>query len=506
MQSKLNTDNRLQYCAKLQMRNFIFVLLLAGPIFSQPNHARLLTQHDLSVKSDNHFLHLENRGGQFLPEMGWKAVDENSQLYIQCKDSLPKEGSLLIDVTHFNPVEQNLHEIKHHIINLYSRVYTNNKDIFNTSGSWCNIRTGSWYSDGPGKAGLKLLAAPEGIDTRSEARCIQSATWDIDATYTFRITWTTSTIYCFLDDKLITRLHFANQAEPFRYILIGKDNLIWGYSAQPGPIYKNLRLYIPGDPLPAIDETPPQLLSVQALSNTQIKLEFDEPLDSVSAVNLAHYRLEPQKNILSAAYANKERMITLVTEPLEENVAYELFVRNIIDASPQANTFFQTSLTLEYSNQLIISNLTPGRYNVAHLAIGDSVYIDRDFRLVSWPDDDIYHWIRTANDDKYSTDPSFLTFTSNKTIQVKIAIDSDILTLPGWLENEQWQKSEQTVETEDTRYQLWEKNYRAGQIVLGGNEGDRSSSMYLVMIREYPTTGIDTIPPAAPVRVRIDRK
>jgi hypothetical protein len=488
------------------MRNLIFVLLLAGPVFSQPDHARLLTQHDLSDSGDNHFLHVENRRGQFLLEMGWKAVDENSQLFIQCKDTLPKEGSLLIDVTHFNPVEQNLHEIKHHIINLYSRVYTNNKDIFNTIGSWCNIRTGSWYSDGPGKAGFKLLAAPEGIDTRSEARCIQSATWDLDETYTFRITWTTSTIYCFLDDKLITSLPFGNQAEPFRYILIGKDNLIWGYSAQPGPIYKNLRLYIPGDSIPAFDETPPQLLSVQALSNTQIKLEFDEPLDRVSAVNLAHYRLEPQKGIVSAVYSDKEKAVTLVTEPLEEHVAYELFVQNIIDASPQANTLAQSSLAFEYSNQLIITNLTPGHYKVSHIAIGDSVYIDRDFRLVSWPNDDTYHWIRTANDDKYSTDPSFLTFMSNKAIQIKIAIDSDNLTFPGWIENEQWQKTDQTVKTEDTLYELWEKKYSPGQIVLGGNEGDRSSSMYLVMIREYPTTGIDTVPPAAPVRVRIDRK
>ncbi|NTW36100.1 MAG: hypothetical protein HGB17_08215 [Syntrophobacteraceae bacterium] len=82
---------------------------------------------------------------------------------IALASTLPYEGTFVIDVTNFDPVSQNTVENKQHIINLYSRIYENNKDIFETDGSWCNIRTGVGYSTGPGVAGFKFLAAARGL-------------------------------------------------------------------------------------------------------------------------------------------------------------------------------------------------------------------------------------------------------------------------------------------------------------------------------------------------------
>ncbi|HPM60205.1 MAG TPA: hypothetical protein PLN72_11540, partial [bacterium] len=49
---------------------------------------------------------------------------------------------------------------------------------------------------------------------------------------------------------------FSGQIEPFKYILIGKDNLIWGYCAQPGPWYFDLRIYEKGEAV-VEDRVPP---------------------------------------------------------------------------------------------------------------------------------------------------------------------------------------------------------------------------------------------------------
>ncbi len=222
------------------------LLLPAVRLCSQPAHARLIYSHSLLNATPGAGESIVNSGGGFVAGKGWQATTENSQLRITLASALPFEGTFIINVTNFDPVSQNLpDDIKQHIINLYSRIYDNNKDIFETDGSWCNIRTGVGYSTGEGVAGFKFLAAARGIDTRDEERCIEDHTWSLTRTYEFKIIWTATYIYCYLDGSLMSRLPFAGQIEPFRYLLIGRDNLIWGYGAQPGVIFSNVRIYGP---------------------------------------------------------------------------------------------------------------------------------------------------------------------------------------------------------------------------------------------------------------------
>lgn len=222
------------------------LLLPAVRLCSQPAHTRLIYSHSLLNATPAAGESIVNSGGGFVAGKGWQATTENSQLRITLASALPFEGTFIINVTNFDPVSQNLpDDIKQHIINLYSRIYDNNKDIFETDGSWCNIRTGVGYSTGEGVAGFKFLAAARGIDTRDEERCIEDHTWSLTRTYEFKIIWTATYIYCYLDGSLMSRLPFAGQIEPFRYLLIGRDNLIWGYGAQPGVIFSNVRIYGP---------------------------------------------------------------------------------------------------------------------------------------------------------------------------------------------------------------------------------------------------------------------
>ncbi|MBN2355877.1 hypothetical protein JXO59_07175 [candidate division KSB1 bacterium] len=220
------------------------VFLWASFAIAQPSHTRLIYSHSLLNGTPTAGETIVNSGGAYIAGKGWQASTSASQLTITLAEPLPYEGTFVIDVTNFDPASQYVEDLKLHIINLYSRVYYNNKDIFYTDGSWCNIRTGIAYSTNPGvTAGFKFLAAARGIDTRDEQRCIEDHTWNLADIHQFKITWTRSSIYCSMDGVVYSTLPFSGQIEPFKYLLIGKDNLIWGYAAQPGVIYGNLRIY-----------------------------------------------------------------------------------------------------------------------------------------------------------------------------------------------------------------------------------------------------------------------
>ncbi|NIA31784.1 MAG: hypothetical protein GWP06_17975, partial [Actinobacteria bacterium] len=232
---------------KRQLFLFSLIFIISFPLlhaFAQPNHTKLLYSDPLDNANSGTFSRFENNSGTFIAGRGWQAVNQNSQLFIEIPQILPTEGTMILDVTNFDPVSQNA-DTKQQIINLYSQE-NGSKDIFDTNGSWTNIRTGTGYTAGEGTAGFKFLAAPHGVDTRDEKRCIEDATWDLNATYEFKIIWTTSKIYCYFNGSEQAVFNFSGQVEAFRYIFLGTDNV---YTAQPGPIYSNLRIYTTdGDP------------------------------------------------------------------------------------------------------------------------------------------------------------------------------------------------------------------------------------------------------------------
>ena len=218
------------------MRKYSMLLLMAGMLWNTASGAVLFSD-PLDRATSTAIGQMQNRNGTFITGSGWKATASNSQLMITLPSPLPSSGSLIVDVRNFDPVSQNI-ETKQQIINLYSQE-NGSKAIFESNGSWINIRTGTGYSTGEGVAGFKMLAAPRGIDTRDEVRIMEDATWNLNKTYEFRITWDKSSASVYLDGQKCYTLPFKGQVEMFRYIFLGTDNV---YVAQPGVIYSNLRI------------------------------------------------------------------------------------------------------------------------------------------------------------------------------------------------------------------------------------------------------------------------
>ena len=147
----------------------------------------------------------------------------------------------------------------------------------------------------------------------------------------------------------------------------------------------------------------------------------------------------------------------------------------------------------------LISELSRPGYRVGTLSVGQRVYVDRDYVFTQVPEDlRGQAYISTANDDKTATGDSFLSFRISRECDVYVGYDSSIPTTPGWLSS--WTRTTRSVQTSDTVFELYRKHFGAGTVVLGANEGDVHSSMYVVVVIPGRDTGgsVDTTPPAPP--------
>ena len=138
------------------------------------------------------------------------------------------------------------------------------------------------------------------------------------------------------------------------------------------------------------------------------------------------------------------------------------------------------------SAQLVISNLTVSsgkNYEIVAngLQTGALAYIDRTYTYSSVPallQGTTY--IKTANDDKALSGASFITFDVNQDVIVYVAHDDAIGTRPSWLTSSYTDTGDNLVTT-DTSLSIFENNFLAGMVTLGGNEGS-TDSMYSVVV------------------------
>ncbi|MBD3384330.1 T9SS type A sorting domain-containing protein [candidate division KSB1 bacterium] len=222
----------------------LFCLLFSTIAFAQRDGEQLIFSANLDHLLESELCSMINKGGTFIKGEGWQATSVESQLFIELQKALPYEGTFIVRAKNFDPESQN-ERGKQQIINLYS-CKCGDKSIFYTDGSWCNVRTGNKYLwlKNDSLAYFKFLAAPRGFDTRLEVRCFDAAhKWDLNHEYEFKISWNRQRILCYMDDVEYANLKFEGQTVPFKYIFLGTDNLIWGYGAQPGPVYSGLEIY-----------------------------------------------------------------------------------------------------------------------------------------------------------------------------------------------------------------------------------------------------------------------
>jgi hypothetical protein len=139
---------------------------------------------------------------------------------------------------------------------------------------------------------------------------------------------------------------------------------------------------------------------------------------------------------------------------------------------------------------LLISELRPASLDVGALQAGDPYYVDRDYTLKSIPsplDDAV--WIRTANDDKFSAEESYLSFVTAGPVTLYVGFDPRALSLPDWLEG--WTATEARIEVAGEvfrRFRVYRRDFEPGPVTLGGTSargvrwGSEGRSHYLVAV------------------------
>jgi hypothetical protein len=134
-------------------------------------------------------------------------------------------------------------------------------------------------------------------------------------------------------------------------------------------------------------------------------------------------------------------------------------------------------------------------YRWTTLSAGQTVYSDRSYTYLSVPS--VLNGqlvLQTANNDKQSTDSSFIGFTVNQNSTVYVmdapanaTLESDWLNAAhGWT-LQSYTATISTASGGTRQVRVWSKVFAAGsQVTLGGNDGTSDSNMYTVVIA--PTT------------------
>ncbi|NQT26121.1 T9SS type A sorting domain-containing protein, partial [candidate division KSB1 bacterium] len=120
-------------------------------------------------------------------------------------------------------------------------------------------------------------------------------------------------------------------------------------------------------------------------------------------------------------------------------------------------------------------------------------YIDRDYQIAAIPDTlESILWIKTSNDDKTNQDDEFLNFKLKNRSNVIVAYDANIRNRPDWLSD--WAKyPENIIDSRGTEFDLYYKEYDAGDVTLGGNFGGTNDNMYFVLLQQLEFGGEEQI-------------
>ena len=247
------------------------------------------------------------------------------------------------------------------------------------------------------------------------------------------------------------------------------------------------------------DDQPPQPLTAVLNTENELVVTFSEKVERISAETISNYTISPAVQITAARLSNDQLKVKLVTASHTPGQTYTISIENIRDLAGTPNVMPQAkSLTYELTDRLIISELSPSTYRLDTLTVNDRYYLDRDFTLLQIPEICTgFTWIMTENDDKNETDAHWLSFRTNLSVTILVAYDMSAPALPGWLKS--WQDTGRHIgTTDDSPLQLYRKNFPAGQVVLGANEGTQSSSMYIVLVKATEGAASDATPPSVP--------
>lgn len=137
-----------------------------------------------------------------------------------------------------------------------------------------------------------------------------------------------------------------------------------------------------------------------------------------------------------------------------------------------------------------ITGLLPNTTELASLDIGSEPYQTGDEILKEFPlRVQSSLWVKTVPADATDTSSSYITFQTDRNINVYVAYQADA-TKPTWLDG--WEELEDTVETTSYSFSLYRKIFVPGSVSIPGNQygGGDADQMYLVALNEntYPIT------------------
>ncbi len=247
------------------------------------------------------------------------------------------------------------------------------------------------------------------------------------------------------------------------------------------------------------DAVPPEPVEVKLISENQLAVIFNEKVEKNSAEEIGNYSITPAIQITSAVLSPNSTTATLTTGTHSTNQVYSLTIDRIADLAKTPNLMSgPKTLTYKLDAGLRISDINPSSYRLDTLQVNDPYYTDRDFKLVQIPAIcSGYAWIMTENDDKNQSDAHWLSFRVNVSVSVLIGFDKSITPLPQWLSD--WENTgEQIVTTDDSPLLIYRKDFPAGDVVLGANEGGDKGSMYIVLVGQGTGNIKDTRAPAIP--------
>ena len=122
---------------------------------------------------------------------------------------------------------------------------------------------------------------------------------------------------------------------------------------------------------------------------------------------------------------------------------------------------------------------------------GAKPYTDRDYELKDVPAALVgLDFIQTANNDDGSRGEGWLSFEALMPVRIHVAFDTRAVAVPAWI-REHYRRSDQRIQADHWAFQLYSRDYPAGQIELGGNTDDGKpggKGNYIVVLEPLPLT------------------
>jgi hypothetical protein len=233
---------------------------------------------------------------------------------------------------------------------------------------------------------------------------------------------------------------------------------------------------------PSADNIPPSVpsgVSASPLSDSEITLSWDASTDESGVSGYKIYR--------DGAFLTVVASISYRDANLRPATTYTYQVSAVDVYNNESVKSAGISATTEESapppSGTFISNVSAksGKvYEIVHggLRQGATVYTDRSYYAIIIPQHLVgATYIKTANDDKNYSGNSFLSFNVNQDVIVYIAYDNRAVAKPAWLSA--FYNTGEDLETTDTSFTIFKKDFNAGTIMLGGNSAD---SMYIPIV------------------------